>query len=712
MISFRSARLWSPIRRGLRLYLDKMPSARVKWFYASDVPNSKPSWYDYKKTKEPSKFVPFSEVDNANLEDSYQNNKDLLDVSEDKLFQVNLKKLELAPVYWEGPVYEVRRGLWFESLGQPLSKALTEKLEEGYKLKRPYLFEAKTKPTKDEVERLNKRIKDFNEAGKRPTEEKEVRATDEQNEVLSEKDILSIGDGKLVLFSDDHNAVIFPETLTSNFNINVIRSFSSSRVKLIGVERVQRGFTESLDASLFDNLPSNPIYGFGELFQGEEDSSLQEKKKQGEMENVMKKDIKHAPNDREIDHLVLCVHGIGQILGHKYESVNFTHSINVLRTTMKKVYQNNEKFKSLAYPEAEEDVDKSNNRIQVLPISWRHRVDFHPKQRFETYDDNKKHRLPSLAELNVDGVKPLRNILGDVVLDVLLYYEPRYIKQIFDVVVSELNRVYLLYKEKNPNFNGKVHIMGHSLGLAISFDILAGQLNSSEDINTKLDFDVESLFCVGSPVGVFKLLQQKNVIARESLPSDNDQHLVSPKCRNLYNIFHPCDPVGYRIEPLVLPDFAKLKPVEVPFALEGINTQIKGLADIGEDIQDRITKAASWFSKSKKDTAAVSVEEKASNENALGDIITTLIKSDSEKPQKEGTSIDITEDQRAMLTLLNRLGRIDYALPQGVFDISLVLALSAHVTYFEDEDTAGFIMKEILASNKAPEEKAEGLAYH
>jgi len=38
----------------------------------------------------------------------------------------------------------------------------------------------------------------------------------------------------------------------------------------------------------------------------------------------------------------------------------------------------------------------------------------------------------------------------------------------------------------------------------------------------------------------------------------------------------------------------------------------------------------------------------------------------------------------------------------GVFSIALVSALSAHVSYFEDEETAGFVMKEILTGSQEP----------
>lgn len=34
-------------------------------------------------------------------------------VNEDYLFDVDLRKRELGPVYWLGPAYDVRRGTWF-----------------------------------------------------------------------------------------------------------------------------------------------------------------------------------------------------------------------------------------------------------------------------------------------------------------------------------------------------------------------------------------------------------------------------------------------------------------------------------------------------------------------------------------------------------------------------------------------------------------------
>ena len=73
------------------------------------------------------------------------------------------------------------------------------------------------------------------------------------------------------------------------------------------------------------------------------------------------------------------------------------------------------------------------------------------------------------------------------------------------------------------------------------------------------------------------------------------------------------------------------------------------------------------------------------------------------KQEKEKTKApvkDLKPEDLELLLKANSRGRVDYCLPMGVFDISLVSAISAHVSYFEDQDTAGFIMKETLSVNE------------
>lgn len=64
-------------------------------------------------------------------------------VNEDFLFDVDIEQRELAPVYWLGPVYEVRRGSWFYQEGttlRPCEENLAAQLEEGYLKTKPWTY--------------------------------------------------------------------------------------------------------------------------------------------------------------------------------------------------------------------------------------------------------------------------------------------------------------------------------------------------------------------------------------------------------------------------------------------------------------------------------------------------------------------------------------------------------------------------------------------
>lgn len=53
-------------------------------------------------------------------------------VNEDFLFDVDIEERELSPIFWLGPVYEVRRGSWFYPDGRPCEENLAAQLEEGF----------------------------------------------------------------------------------------------------------------------------------------------------------------------------------------------------------------------------------------------------------------------------------------------------------------------------------------------------------------------------------------------------------------------------------------------------------------------------------------------------------------------------------------------------------------------------------------------------
>jgi hypothetical protein len=66
-------------------------------------------------------------------------------VNEDFLFDVDIVERELGPVYWLGPIYEVRRGTWFYQEGstlRPCEENLAAQLEEGYLKTKPWAYPA------------------------------------------------------------------------------------------------------------------------------------------------------------------------------------------------------------------------------------------------------------------------------------------------------------------------------------------------------------------------------------------------------------------------------------------------------------------------------------------------------------------------------------------------------------------------------------------
>ncbi|KAF2753594.1 DDHD-domain-containing protein [Pseudovirgaria hyperparasitica] len=343
------------------------------------------------------------------------------------------------------------------------------------------------------------------------------------------------------------------------------------------------------------------------------DPAQQEEEVRRREEKEIRDDYKDEGDDqdRPIEHLLLITHGIGQRLGLRLESVNFVHDVNTLRKTMKAVYANSPDLQSL---NSEVESLPKNSRVQVLPICWRHLLDFpkqslkHNRKEFDLGEaDSEEPEYPNLDDITIEGVPAVRNLITDLALDILLYQSPAYKAHISRIVLQECNRIHKLFKQRHPSFNGKVSLVGHSLGSAIMFDLLCKQeedeqyptkhqnrnhrhRKAREDV-LKFDFDVDSFYALGSPIGLFQMLRGRTVAARQTSfrpaqtpgdPMDDpfmasspavesfDLVVSSPKCQAIYNIFHPTDPISYRIEPLISPAMSTLKPQPLPYTKRGI----------------------------------------------------------------------------------------------------------------------------------------------
>ena len=121
----------------------------------------------------------------------------------------------------------------------------------------------------------------------------------------------------------------------------------------------------------------------------------------------------------------------------------------------------------------------------------------------------------------------------------------------------------------------------------------ASKTRRKEQHDMHLDYEINDFYALGSPIGLFQMLKGKTIAGRPT-PADpkraqsgsmddpmfdspapgrngnkptpaNDATVSSPKCEQIFNIFHPTDPISYRIEPLISPAMAGLKPQPLPY---------------------------------------------------------------------------------------------------------------------------------------------------
>lgn len=703
--SFNSAkRFYSDVK-----ITPEVRKVKPRWFYATDIPNTKPFGIEYQLKKRPTKFLPFTSSDSDRIEEAFikfqaklPESRRFVNVHEDGMFSVDLMNRILKPAYWEGLTYEVRRGVWFLDDNLPLPDLLSEQIEEYYAKYRPDYFLGKDMENrkhslpgiklKSEKELYTLYSKKYL-GGPRKWPYKEFDDLSEVPKTLhfkSENEALLINEGKLL-----------PDMIVESF-----KGYSS----IFGMYSIKRGYekkknladenTNKKSETPSNSAISHKIEKIGEELELDELSSDINVKLQQIIEKDYSNETVKIENskDREIDHLVLCVHGIGQSLSSKSTSINFAHDCNHLRKLLKEEFiKKSSYFVPLAYGrEAGKDEKLKNCKVQVLPIIWRYDIDFGLDKLYEEFDSNGDYRLPRLSDININSVTPLRNIAADVVLDVLLFYEPKFHAKILESVIKSANKIYDKYLENHPNFKGKVSILGHSLGSAITLDILSQQPDTiprGKDFNPQkhLKFDVENFFAIGSPNGVFKFIKRENIHPRRMRENRSgnapEAGVVYPKVENLYNIFYATDLVAYRIEPIIHSSMNRVKP--------------KKYHSLPED--NMITNKLKDISKASTGLLSNSVVKKiVSNTTGWKDL---KVPDPTEAFKEIETSVHASEHVKELMFGLNKNGRVDYMLPQSMFDIDMISAIGSHVQYFEDADVADFLLSELWKKPPATRKK-------
>nr|GMD20762.1 phospholipase SGR2 [Ipomoea batatas] len=105
---------------------------------------------------------------------------------------------------------------------------------------------------------------------------------------------------------------------------------------------------------------------------------------------------------------------------------------------------------------------------------------------------------------------------------------------------------------------------------------------------TKLAFKVDTFFAVGSPLGVFLSLRNVRIGIGKGQEYWEEEKINEemPACRQMFNIFHPFDPVAYRIEPLVCKEYVSKRPIIIPYHRGGKRLHI-GFQEFTEGVASR-----------------------------------------------------------------------------------------------------------------------------
>uniref|UniRef100_A0A7N6FLN6 DDHD domain-containing protein n=1 Tax=Anabas testudineus TaxID=64144 RepID=A0A7N6FLN6_ANATE len=463
-----------------------------------------------------------------------------------------------------------------------------------------------------------------------------------------------------------------------------------------------------------------------------------------------------SPEDRppQTTHIVFVVHGIGQ----KMDQGRIIKNTGMLREGVRKM-------------EEKHFSEHNDEHVEFLPVEWRSKL---------TLDGD------TVDSITPDKVRGLRDLLNSSAMDIMYYNSPLYRDEITKGLTQELNRLYTLFCSRNPEFEengGKVSIVAHSLGCVIAYDIMTGWdpvrfcLQEHHTVEEELDlhwmsyeerhlleqlrelenqlltleaskpsappalkFKVENFFCMGSPLAVFLALRG----IRPGSSCHQDHILPTSICSRLFNVFHPTDPVAYRLEPLILKHYSNIAPVQIhwcsainPTPYDEIRLTFLNLVkDPTSDSESIPSPSTSpvlprrHYGESITNLGKASILGAASIGKGIGGILFSRFSRSNSQPSVslglEGTANTEEEEQKKTEsqsayglstmarptspttdTSLELVRRIDFELREGLVESRYWSAVTSHTAYWCSHDIALFLLTFIYKQKVTPSDPAE-----
>ncbi|XP_017252541.1 phospholipase SGR2 isoform X2 [Daucus carota subsp. sativus] len=203
-------------------------------------------------------------------------------------------------------------------------------------------------------------------------------------------------------------------------------------------------------------------------------SSQSSKPTQDELRQQREEEMDDYCSEVPVRHVVFMVHGIGQRL----EKSNLVDDV----ATFRQITANLAERHLTRY-------QRGIQRVLFIPCQWRRNLKLSGESAVE--------------KITLDGLRGLRVMLSATAHDILYYMSPIYCQAIIDSVSNQLNRLYSKFLKRNPGYDGKVSLYGHSLGSVLSYDILCHQDNLLSPFHVDLA-SKENLYRTSSNANVGK----------------------------------------------------------------------------------------------------------------------------------------------------------------------------------------------------------------
>lgn len=216
-------------------------------------------------------------------------------------------------------------------------------------------------------------------------------------------------------------------------------------------------------------------------------------------------------------------------------------------------------------------------------------------------------------------------------------------------------------------------------------------------IYPRLLFEPSQFFALGSPISMFLTVRGL---------SDLGEDFCLPTCGKFFNVYHPYDPVAYRVEPLISPDIS-IKPVLVPHykGRKRLHLELRdSLGRMGTELKQGIIKSVKKAMESMQRFASSHWQSDGATEADVEEevlkVTDNLIKQQDKPNENDDASSVASESSQAPIVVLGKLNggrRIDYVLQERPLESfnDYLFAFQSHLCYWTSEDTVLLMIKEI-----------------